>query len=89
MIYAFLKNKWYFDELYRFLFLNPARWLGRFFWKKGDGKIIDGFGPDGISAITALGSRLMARLQTGYIYHYAFAMLIGIVTFLFIVGVVK
>ncbi len=89
MIYAFLKNKWYFDELYRFLFLNPARWLGRFLWKKGDGKIIDGFGPDGISAITALGSRLMARLQTGYIYHYAFAMLIGIVTFLFIVGVVN
>ena len=86
MIYAFLKNKWYFDELYRLIFLNPARWLGRVLWKMGDGKIIDRFGPDGISALSALGSRLMVRLQSGYIYHYAFAMLIGIVILLFMVG---
>ncbi|MGV6800836.1 MAG: NADH-quinone oxidoreductase subunit L [bacterium] len=85
LIYDFLKNKWYFDELYRFLFLNPARWLGRFLWKQGDGRLIDGFGPDGLSGLAHIGSRLMVRLQSGYIYHYAFAMLIGIVTILLMV----
>jgi NADH-quinone oxidoreductase subunit L len=77
-IYQFLLNKWYFDELYDFLFVRPAFWLGRLFWKQGDGAIIDGLGPNGIAARVAQGSGLITRLQTGYVYHYAFAMLIGV-----------
>jgi NADH-quinone oxidoreductase subunit L len=77
-IYQFLLNKWYFDELYDFLFVKPAFWLGRLFWKKGDGATIDGLGPNGIAARVADGSGLIVRLQTGYVYHYAFAMLIGV-----------
>ena len=77
-LYRFLLNKWYFDELYDFLFVRPAKWLGRFLWKKGDGFIIDGFGPDGVSARVLDVTRNVVRLQTGYLYHYAFAMLIGV-----------
>ncbi len=77
-IYQFLLNKWYFDELYDFLFVRPAFWLGRLFWKQGDGAVIDGLGPNGIAARVADGSGLIVRLQTGYVYHYAFAMLIGV-----------
>ncbi|MBB5751242.1 NADH-quinone oxidoreductase subunit L [Prosthecomicrobium pneumaticum] len=77
-LYRFLLNKWYFDEIYDFLFVRPAKWLGRFLWKKGDGWLIDGFGPDGISARVVDVTRGVVRLQTGYLYHYAFAMLIGI-----------
>jgi NADH-quinone oxidoreductase subunit L len=77
-LYQFLLNKWYFDELYDFLFVRPAFAIGRLFWKGGDGRIIDGFGPDGVAARVADGARLVARLQTGYVYHYAFAMLIGV-----------
>ena len=77
-LYKFLLNKWYFDELYDFIFVRPAMWLGRFFWKKGDGYVIDGFGPDGVSAVVADVTRGVVRLQTGYLYHYAFAMMIGI-----------
>ncbi len=87
MVYAFLKNKWYFDELYDFLLVKPALALGRFLWKDGDGKTIDGVGPDGISAAVAAGARRIVKLQSGYVYHYAFAMLIGIailVTFMLI-----
>ena len=76
-LYAFLLNKWYFDELYAFLFVRPAMWLGRFFWKQGDGKVIDGLGPDGISARVLDVSRGAVKVQSGYLYHYAFAMLIG------------
>ena len=82
MIYAFLKNKWYFDEIYDFIFVRPAMALGRFLWKEGDGKTIDGVGPDGIAAAVATGARRIVKLQTGYMYHYAFAMLIGIAVFL-------
>jgi NADH-quinone oxidoreductase subunit L len=78
-LYLFLLNKWYFDELYDFLFVRPAMALGRILWKDGDGKVIDGFGPDGISSVTRGLSVLASRLQTGYLYHYAFAMLIGVV----------
>ena len=78
-LYLFLLNKWYFDELYDFLFVRPAMALGRILWKDGDGKVIDGFGPDGISTVTRGLSVLASRLQTGYLYHYAFAMLIGVV----------
>ena len=77
-LYQFLLNKWYFDELYDFLFVRPAFALGRLFWKGGDGRIIDGLGPDGVAARVIDGARLAMRLQTGYIYHYAFAMLIGV-----------
>ncbi len=77
-LYKFLLNKWYFDELYEILFVRPAKWLGRFLWKKGDGFVIDGFGPDGVSARVLDVTRNVVKLQTGYLYHYAFAMLIGV-----------
>jgi NADH-quinone oxidoreductase subunit L len=76
-LYRFLVNKWYFDELYDFLFVRPAFAIGRLFWKGGDGVIIDGFGPDGVSARVLDVARNSVRLQTGYVYHYAFAMLLG------------
>jgi len=78
MIYGFLKNKWYFDEIYDFIFVRPYFWLGRVLWKGGDGWLIDGFGPDGVSARVLDVTRNAVRLQTGYLYHYAFAMLIGV-----------
>ena len=78
MLYRFLLNKWYFDELYDFLFVRPAMWLGRFLWKQGDGRVIDGYGPDGIAARVQDITGRVVRLQTGYLYHYAFVMLIGI-----------
>lgn len=77
-LYTFLLNKWYFDELYDFLFVRPAKALGRFLWKTGDGKVIDGLGPDGVSARVLDVTNRVVRLQTGYLYHYAFAMLIGV-----------
>ena len=78
LLYQFLLNKWYFDELYDLIFVRPAKWLGRFLWKVGDGKIIDGFGPDGVSARVLDITRNVVKIQTGYLYHYAFAMLIGV-----------
>ncbi len=78
MLYLFFYNKWYFDELYDFLFVRPAMMLGRFLWKRGDGTVIDGLGPDGIAARVLDATRGAVRLQTGYVYHYAFAMLIGV-----------
>jgi NADH-quinone oxidoreductase subunit L len=78
MLYRFLLNKWYFDEIYDFLFVRPAKWLGHFLWKKGDGWLIDGFGPNGVSARVLDVTRNVVRLQTGYLYHYAFVMLIGV-----------
>ncbi|RUW58721.1 NADH-quinone oxidoreductase subunit L [Mesorhizobium sp. M7A.F.Ca.US.008.03.1.1] len=77
-LYAFLLNKWYFDELYDFLFVRPAKRLGHFLWKSGDGTVIDGLGPDGISARVVDVTNRVVKLQTGYLYHYAFAMLIGV-----------
>ena len=78
-LYRFLLNKWYFDEIYDFVFVRPARWLGRVLWRKGDGAVIDGI----INGI-ALGlvprlTRAAVRLQSGYLFHYAFAMVLGIV----------
>jgi len=78
LLYKFLLNKWYFDELYDFVFVRGAKWLGRFLWQKGDGWLIDGFGPDGVSARVLDITNRVVRLQTGYLYHYAFAMLIGV-----------
>jgi NADH-quinone oxidoreductase subunit L len=77
-IHAFLYNKWYFDELYDLIFVRPFKWLSRVFWKVGDGMIIDGLGPDGISARVIDITNRVVRLQTGFVYHYAFVMLIGI-----------
>ncbi|WP_407189570.1 NADH-quinone oxidoreductase subunit L [Bradyrhizobium centrosematis] len=77
MLYQFLLNKWYFDELYDIIFVRPAKWIGYQLWKKGDGFIIDGFGPDGVSARVLDVTRNVVKIQTGYLYHYAFAMLIG------------
>jgi NADH-quinone oxidoreductase subunit L len=76
--YKFLLNKWYFDELYERIFVRPAKWLGSKLWKTGDGAIIDGLGPDGISARVVDITNRTVKLQSGYVYHYAFAMLIGI-----------
>jgi NADH-quinone oxidoreductase subunit L len=76
-LYLFLLNKWYFDELYDFLFVRPARGLGNFLWRKGDGTVIDG-AIDGTAGRVLATANSVGRLQTGYIYHYAFAMLIGL-----------
>jgi NADH-quinone oxidoreductase subunit L len=81
-LYRFLLNKWYFDEIYDFLIVKPALWLGRFLWKRGDGTIIDGLGPDGISARVMDVTGRVVRLQSGYLYHYAFVMLIGVAAFI-------
>jgi NADH-quinone oxidoreductase subunit L len=78
-LYRFLLNKWYFDELYEAIFVNPAKALGFGLWKGGDGGVIDRFGPDGIAAVSQEIGRRAMRLQSGYVYHYAFAMLIGVV----------
>ena len=81
ILYRFLLNAWYFDRVYDFLFVRPTMWLGRLLWKGGDGYVIDGFGPDGVSARVLDVTRNVVRLQTGYLYHYAFAMLIGVAAF--------
>ncbi len=78
LIYNFIYHKWYFDELYDLIFVRPAKWIGRFLWKKGDGWLIDGFGPDGVSARVIDVTNRVVKLQTGYLYHYAFVMLIGV-----------
>jgi len=82
LLYKFLLNKWYFDEIYDVLLVRPTIWLGRLLWKRGDGWLIDGFGPDGVSARVLDVTRGAIRLQTGYLYHYAFAMLIGVAAFI-------
>jgi NADH-quinone oxidoreductase subunit L len=78
-LYLFLLNKWYFDELYDWLFVRPAMMIGDGLWKSGDGAVIDGLGPDGVAAVTRDLAQQASRLQTGYLYHYAFAMMIGLV----------
>ena len=78
-IYRFFLNKWYFDELYNFVFIRPAFWFGRLFWKQGDIGIIDRFGPNGSAALVSFGSKLAVRMQSGYLYTYALVMLLGLV----------
>lgn len=80
-IWAFLYHKWYFDEIYDFVFVKGARALGDLFWKVGDQKIIDGLGPDGFTAASRFASRQLRKLQTGYVYHYSFLMLAAAVAF--------
>ena len=77
-LYNFLLNKWYIDELYEIVFVTPAKKIGSFLWKKGDEGTIDRFGPDGISRIIKVISDKAGRFQTGFIYDYAFVMLIGL-----------
>jgi NADH-quinone oxidoreductase subunit L len=90
-LYRFLLNKWYFDELYDKIFVRPAFWLGRLFWKGGDGAIIDRLGPDGVAAWVVDVTGRVVKLQSGYIYHYAFAMLIGLAAVItwYVVGGVR
>ena len=77
-LYNFLLNKWYIDELYDFILVNPLKKVGKFFWKEGDQNTIDKFGPDGISKIIKQISNRAVQFQSGYIYDYAFVMLIGL-----------
>ena len=76
-LYNFLKNKWYFDELYEFIFVKPCKRIGYYCWKAIDGLIIDKFGPDGISKVVKNFSLRAVKFQTGFIYQYAFIMLLG------------
>ncbi|MFN5998045.1 MAG: NADH-quinone oxidoreductase subunit L [Paracoccaceae bacterium] len=78
-LYLFLLNKWYFDELYDVIFVRPAKWLGNFLWKKGDGNVIDGSLNGVALGIIPFFTRLAGRAQSGYLFHYAFAMVLGIV----------
>ncbi len=77
-IHNFLLNKWYFDELYSLIIIEPIKKSGEIFWKKGDEKTIDRFGPDGLSKIVKYISEKAVKFQTGFIYDYAFVMLIGL-----------
>ena len=81
-LYRFLLNKWYFDELYDMVFVRPAFWLGRLFWHGGDEAIIDRFGPDGIAQSVLATTDRVVKIQTGYVYHYAFAMMLGVAVFI-------
>jgi len=86
-LYNFLLNKWYFDELYDLLIVNPSKKFGLFLWKFFDVKLIDGFGPDGISTLIKKFSLKANKFQSGYIYQYAFVMLVGfsaLLTFLMV-----
>jgi NADH-quinone oxidoreductase subunit L len=78
-VYRFVSNKWYFDELFDFLFVRPSLWLGRLFWKGGDVGVIDRFGPHGAAVAVAAGNRITYRIQNGYLYSYAFVMLLGLI----------
>ena len=81
-LYSISLNKWYVDELYNSIFVRPYFYLANFFWKKGDEKIIDGYGPNGISKLISISSYYLSRFQSGYLYHYAFVMLGGLVIIL-------
>ena len=78
-VYQFVFNKWYFDELYSAIFVRPAFWFGRLLWRQGDIGLIDRFGPNGAAWVVERGAVLAKRVQSGYLYSYAFAMLIGLV----------
>ncbi|MEM7046317.1 MAG: NADH-quinone oxidoreductase subunit L [Pseudomonadota bacterium] len=84
VIYQLFFRKWYFDEIYEHMFVRPAWSIGQIFWQTGDRTIIDGAGPHGLAALTKWGAARLVKIQTGYIYHYAFAMLIGLVLLLFV-----
>ena len=81
-LYTFLKNKWFFDEFYEYILVKPCKSAGHFFWKKIDNLFIDRFGPDGISLLIKKFSQKAVKFQSGYIYQYAFIMLLGFSVFL-------
>ncbi len=81
-LYQILMHKFYFDEIYEAMFVKPVQMLGALLWKKGDEAMIDRFGPDGVAALSYSGSEMTSKTQTGYLYHYAFAMLIGLAVIL-------
>lgn len=78
VLYDLLDKKWYFDELYQYLFVDPSFKIGKFLWKEGDQEAIDGLGPNGFAGLSLASGNLLCRLQTGYVYHYAFAMILGL-----------
>jgi len=78
-VYHFVSNKWYFDELFDFLFVRPSLWLGRLLWKGGDEGTIDRFGPHGAAYAVGVGNKVAYRLQSGYLYSYALVMLLGLI----------
>jgi NADH-quinone oxidoreductase subunit L len=78
-VYLFVSNKWYFDEIYDFLFVRPTLWLGRLFWKGGDEGTIDRFGPHGAAYAVGVGNKVTTRFQSGYLYSYALVMLLGLI----------
>ena len=80
-VWSFLYNKWFFDEIYDFIFVKGARAIGDLFWKVGDRRLIDGLGPDGVAATSRFFSRNLRKVQTGFVYHYSFIMLIAAVAF--------
>jgi NADH-quinone oxidoreductase subunit L len=77
-LWSFLYNKWYFDEVYDFIFVRGAKALGDIFWKVGDQKLIDGLGPNGVAAVSEIVGKNAGKVQSGYVYHYAFIMLLGV-----------
>lgn len=78
-VHNFVYNKWYFDELYNTVFVKPAFWLGRQFWKLGDVGTIDRFGPNGIAWVVQRGALGAKKVQSGYLYSYALIMLLGLI----------
>ncbi len=80
-LHAFLANKWFFDEIYDFVFVKSAKGIGDLFWKVGDRRLIDGLGPNGVAGLTKLTSGGLSKLHTGYLFHYAFIILIAAVVF--------
>ena len=88
-LYQFLLNKWYFDEIYDFIFVRPAMWIGKFFWKRGDGNVIDGFLNGLAMGVVPFFTGMLGRAQSGFVFHYAFAMIMGVaalVTWYAVVG---
>lgn len=85
-LYNFLLNKWYIDEIYDATIVKGARKLGDIFWKIGDQKIIDGFGPNGVAAFAAGAAKRLSKIQSGYLYHYAFIMLLGVAAIIALVS---
>ena len=78
-LYGFLYQQWYFDKLYDWLFVTPTFKTSKILWEEGDQEIIDGLGPNGLGFLSLASGGILCRLQTGYVYHYAFAMIIGVV----------
>ena len=91
ILHRFLLNKWYFDELYDWLFVRPAMVLGRLLWHRGDERTIDRFGPNGAASVIGMGSRMAVKFQSGYLASYALVMLCGLVAAVtyFMFGVAK